>query len=154
MGNNYNNQKPVPEAAYKLLESFVGKWDTTGSLTAGPESVALPISGTDTYEWLPGGFFLFHRVDVMVGADRKESIEIIGYDQLSDTYPMHYYDNAGESGIMHAVEEDGVWAFLSHNLRFTGGFSDDGNTLSGVWEQLYENEVWHHLMNIKLSRTS
>jgi hypothetical protein len=30
----------------------------------------IPIIGTDIYEWLPGGFFLVHHVDVMIGDQR------------------------------------------------------------------------------------
>jgi len=43
--------------------------------------VPVPITGTDIYEWLPGGFFLLHRVDVVIGEQAVRAIELIGeYD--------------------------------------------------------------------------
>jgi len=43
--------------------------------------VPVPITGTDIYEWLPGGFFLLHHVDVVIGEQAVRAIELIGeYD--------------------------------------------------------------------------
>ena len=38
----------------------------------------IPVAGTDTYEVLPGGYFLVHHVDVTVGDKPVRAIEIIG----------------------------------------------------------------------------
>jgi hypothetical protein len=76
----------------------------------------VPITGTDTYEWLPGGFFLLHRVDVMIGQQRVQALELIGeYDPATDSFTARPYDNLGSVTVMRArVDEQGVW-------RFTGG---------------------------------
>jgi len=142
---------PTPGPAYRHLDVFVGTWHTTGNMKTGVETNDILITGTDTYEWLPGGFFLLHKVNVLMGTERKESLEIIGFDASTNTYPMHFFDNQGESGMMHASEHHGIWTFASDNLRFTGAFSEDSNTISGIWEQNVDDN-WELLMDIKLVR--
>ena len=83
---NQQNKRP---AQLLLLDKFAGNWQTTGTLRIN-ENEQVSFKGTDRYEWLPGGFFMLHTVDVMMNGVRKENIEIIGYDPLSDTYPMHF----------------------------------------------------------------
>jgi hypothetical protein len=35
----------------------------------------IPVVGTDTYEWLPGGHFLVHHVDVVIGHEPVQAVE-------------------------------------------------------------------------------
>jgi len=56
----------------------VGRWRSEGPVVG---EVPVPITGTDIYEWLPGGFFLLHHVDVVIGEQAVRAIELIGeYD--------------------------------------------------------------------------
>lgn len=139
---------------YEQLNKFVGEWKTVGEIPASNTTPEIKISGTDTYEWLPGGFFLLHRVDVLVGDDKNKTFEIIGFDKQKNLYTMQHYDNKGGSGFMTAYCNDGVWRFLGENLRFTGGFKEHDREFSGVWEQSSDGENWTHFMDIKLTRPS
>jgi len=87
-----------------------------------------------------------------MGAERKESIEVIGFEKSTNKYFMRSYDDAGEITEMIAEFGKGTIRFLSDDLRFTGSFSDDEKVLSGVWEQR-NNEKWEPLMDIKLSKS-
>jgi hypothetical protein len=40
----------------------------------------------------------------------------------------------------------------SRTDRFTGRLSDDGNTIIGQWEQLYDDRNWQPWMEITLTR--
>lgn len=40
--------------------------------------VSVPITGTDSYQWLAGGFFLVHHVDVLIGQQPVQALEFIG----------------------------------------------------------------------------
>jgi hypothetical protein len=137
---------------YVLLNPFVGKWKTEGWIKGDDGKPDIQISGTDTYEWLPGEFLLFHRIDVKIGEERKEGIEIIGYDASTNTFPMHYFDRRGNAESMQASINDGVWRFQGESIRFTGSFSKDGMELSGIWEQKNNDSLWTHLMEIKLNK--
>ena len=48
----------------KRLHAIAGHWQTSGHLIREPETLVI---GTDTYDVLPGGYFLVHHVDVTVG---------------------------------------------------------------------------------------
>lgn len=52
----------------------------------------------DTYEWLPGGFFLIHRVDGRMGEAEVTAIEIIGFDASIQAYLTRSFDNQGNAG--------------------------------------------------------
>lgn len=132
------------------LGRFVGRWNTEGKIRATNTSPEVKIMGTDTYEWLPGEYFLLHKVDVWVGDDKNETFEVIGFDKHIGKYTMQHYDNKGHSGTMTATYENEVWIFQGETLRFTGGFKNDDNEFSGIWEQLSNGQNWTHFMDIKL----
>jgi hypothetical protein len=138
---------------YDLLNKFVGHWMTSGKIPATSTSPEIILSGSDIYTWLPGGFFLMHQVDVLVGDDKNETLEIIGFDPQKSHFTLQHYDNKGNSGLMTGKCQDDVWTFLGENLRFTGGFKNQGTAFSGIWEQSADGETWTHLMEIKLTKS-
>jgi hypothetical protein len=147
-----SQQPPKPDAALKRLDAFVGKWITEGQIKESPFGPAGKLIGTDTYQWLAGGFFLIHRVDVRMGDQTNESIEMIGYDASNNTYPMHSFDSQGNSIIMQASVTGDTWTFTGESMRFTGVFSKDRNSISGKWEYLSDDSKWHHWMDVKLTK--
>jgi hypothetical protein len=145
-----NTQQPT--GGLRLLDPFAGKWHTTGLIPETPEHPAMTVTGTDTYAWLPGGHFLLHTVDVMVGDEKTETTEIIGFEAEQNRYPMRYFDNKGNTGLMYASFNNGTWTFQGDTLRFTGSFNEDQQTISGIWEQSADGQQWSHFMDIKLTR--
>jgi hypothetical protein len=101
---------PTPSSEIQRLGALVGRWRSEGHIVG---EVPVPITGTDIYEWLPGGFFLVHHVDVVVGTQQVQALEVIGeYDPATDSFTGRAYDNLGNVTIMHArVDDDGVWTF-------------------------------------------
>lgn len=140
---------PGPEHA--RLAPFAGRWRTAGEVLATDSSPALEIAGTDEYEWLPGGWFLLHRVDVRIGGERVQALEVIGWDGAS--YFMRAFDSQGNVGEMQATVLEGVWTFQGDAERFTGGFGEDGRTLSGRWERR-EGDRWLPWMDVRLTKES
>lgn len=144
---------PRPGPWHARLAPFVGRWNTAGQVLAGDSGPGFPFAGTDTYEWVPGGFFLLHRVDVRMGGDHVQALEIIGWDAEREVYLMRSYDSQGNTGQMQAVVRDGTWTFQGDAERFTGAFSHDGATLSGRWERR-EGERWLPWMDVRLTKAS
>lgn len=140
--------------AYHQLNKFAGKWNTEGLMISTGKKPGIEIKGTDTYEWLPGGFFLLHKVDVLMGDDRNQTLEIIGFDDVHNHYTMQYYDYKGNSGFMTATVVDGLWTFTGGNLRFKGRFNNQEDEFTGTWEQSADRENWTHLMDIKLKKAN
>lgn len=137
---------------YRLedLGRFVGTWHTEGRLLPTQNNPEILIKGTDTYEWLPGGFFLLHKADVLVGNERNQTFEIIGLDKSNRFFTMNYYDSQGNSGFMKATCNNRDWNFLADDLRFTGSFDNNGAILSGIWEASTGADTWNHFMDINL----
>ena len=135
---------------YMNLNRFAGRWNTAGRIFQTEDTPEIKISGTDTYEWLPGNFFLLHTTDVLLGDERNYTLEIIGFDPSLDQYTMQYYDNYGDTGFMVAAVEGNTWTFVGGTLRFKGGFNNDNLQFSGVWEQSSDGVEWKEFMEILL----
>jgi hypothetical protein len=101
---------PTPGSATRRLGALVGRWRFHGHIVGDPP---IPITGTGTYEWLPGGFFLFHHVDVTVGDQPVQAIELTGeLNPATDSFTARACDNLGNVTVMRAkVDDQGVWAF-------------------------------------------
>lgn len=150
--NTKQPKSPEADSALKHLDVFTGTWKTEGEIKATETTPAIPIEGTDTYEWLPGGWFLLHRVDVRMGDEQIDSVEIIGYDPSTGKYPMHYFGHQGTTGVMVATLDDTIWKFTGETERFTGSFNEAGDVISGKWERLDDSD-WIHWMDIRLTKT-
>jgi hypothetical protein len=141
----------------RRLAALVGRWRTEGRTIQKQEAPAVPIDAVDTYEWLPGGLGLLHTVDGRVGDDQVEGAEIIGWDSALQAYVTLYCGTDGLNRYEATLaEEDGrlVWRMRSDWDRFTGTFSDDGNTIDGHWEQLSDERAWQPWMDITLTKSA
>ncbi|MFI6297090.1 hypothetical protein ACIBEJ_36250 [Nonomuraea sp. NPDC050790] len=136
----------------RRLDALAGHWISRGR-TVGE---AVPISGTDTYEWLAGGHFLVHRVDVRMGEEKVEAIEMIGpYDPDGDCWPARAFDSSGHYGTMRAtVDGDGVWTFAGESERATLRIAPGGDAMSAFWERTEDGTSWTHWMDMEFTRST
>ena len=152
--NNKKENSPKPGAEHKLLNAFAGKWNTTGEVKKSSSAPAIPISGTDTYEWLSGKFFLIHRWNVSIGDKKHQGIEIIGYDADNKIYRHHSFNDEGTIGAMEASVNNGIWTFKGKTERCTVVFSDGGNSMTGNWEQTTDGINWSPWMEVRLTKVA
>jgi hypothetical protein len=156
---------PGPEL--QRLDALVGRWRSHGHIIGDP---AVPITGTDIYEWLPGGFFLVHHVDVLIGQQKVQALELIGeYDPTTDTFTARAYDNLGAITVMRArVDEHGVWTFTGGGdvapvarpaaddaggaVRSTLTVDADGSAMTARWERSDDGVSWQPWMDISFTR--
>jgi hypothetical protein len=144
---------PGPE--HERLVALIGRWRTQGRTRETAEAPAARIEAVDTYEWLPGRYALLHLVDAHVGEEHVQGAEIIGWDPARGAYVTQYFGSDGPSAYEATLaERDGalVWSMRSAADRFTGTFSDDGDTLTGHWERIDGQGNWHPWMEITLTR--
>jgi hypothetical protein len=91
----------------------------------------------DTFEWLPGGFFLRQRSEPKFAGYHVKGLEIISYDPATDRFSSTVY--ASMVGVPipyeHDVQGDQVRirTELGGGATYTGSFSADGNSGSGGW---------------------
>jgi hypothetical protein len=161
------NSAPAPGPEIQRLGALVGRWRSEGHIV-GDDPV--PISGTDIYEWLPGGFFLVHHVDVVIGEQQVQALELIGpYDPATDTFTARSYDNLGDVMVMQAtVDDQGVWRFTgggdvaavarpaaadaSAAVRSTLTVSSDRSGMTARWERSDDGASWQPWMDMTFTR--
>ena len=90
-------QSKTPAAAHKQLEIFIGKWINEGELLPAGDAPGEKILTSDVYEWLPGKFFVLHTAYGRVGDLPVGAVEVIGYDEATDTYRTHLFDSQGNA---------------------------------------------------------
>ncbi len=128
-------EMPTPDPALKRLAPLVGTWRMEGHLVGSSENT---IKGETTFRWLPGGFFLeqVFRMDFM--GLQIDSVELIGYDPETDTFPSTVYSNLSPAPLPYRwkVDDDSVTISVSYgpmDSTFTGAFTDDGRGFGGGW---------------------
>jgi hypothetical protein len=122
-------QQPVePAADLRALDRLVGTWELSGDVT-----------GTVTYEWMEGGFFLIQRVDL---GSEASGLEVIGHERGYGAEPSadiksRFYSNAGDTlDYVYELEGDTLTIWFGQKgspAYYRGEFGGDGSTLTGAW---------------------
>jgi hypothetical protein len=125
---------PQPDPALKRLDRLVGRWSMEGNLVGSDET---NIKGETTFRWLTGGFFLEQHVQLDFMGLQIDSLELIGYDPETATFPSTVYSNLSPSPLPYRweVEGENVTIKVSYgplDATFTGSWRDEG-TFSGGW---------------------
>ena len=146
-------QPPLtPSPELQLLNIFVGKWPTEGLSYGSGQSKENPYDspvrwvGSETYEWLPGGFFLIRHFNGQIGDMPIGGMEVIGYDVASQTYPSQMFDNYGRIHLGQRRIRDGVLSYIGTEYRATSAFRNDGKNMATHWEWL-DGDDWSVLMD-------
>ena len=120
-----------PNPDLRSLDRLVGTWALSGDTT-----------GTVTYEWLHGKFFLLQRYDMVLHDHTVNGIEVIGHvrpfgEEPSPDIRSRAYDNTGNTlDYVYEVDEHTltIWAGeVGSPAYYRGEFSPDGRTNSGAW---------------------
>jgi hypothetical protein len=128
-------------------EPLIGSWRSSGRTVEG-----LDVEGTDVYEWLPGRKFVVHHVDVRMGGEQVDVLEVIG-EPDGDAFLMRSFDNTGATAVMRAtVDGAGVWTFAGPTERTTLVVAPDGESMSARWERDRDG-TWEHWMDMEFRRT-
>lgn len=135
MANEMQQQRPSPDPALRRMDRFVGTWSMEGHL---PDSDEVVLKGQTTFRWRLGGFFLEQHGEMTFMGMELDSLELIGYDPETGTFPSTVYSNIGPMPLPYRWEVDGddVKISVSYgplDATFTGGFSDDGESYAGRW---------------------
>ena len=143
-----------PSAKHRALNVLAGKWITHGTIRATDDAAPSQMRAIDRYEWLPGSFFMLHKVDALIGGTASQSIEVIGYDAQQACYVTRSYDDQGTSDGFTARLEGLAWSIDGEQVRFKGAFDADGSVLAGTWEQCSGEGRWSPWMDIELRKVT
>ena len=143
-------QQSKPATQLKSLEVLVGKWKNDIEFKNAPQNQG---TGLVIYEWMEGGFFLVERFEQNFTKEGlHKGISVIGYDNESQSCLSHFFDNHGNERTYSLSIENGVFKITGQWERYKGEISDDGNTITGTWEQAKDGANWQYLCDSKQTR--
>ena len=152
-------KQPKPTAAHKHLEVFIGDWHAEGTSygdgqdPAQPRASGVPWTSDESYEWLPGSFFVLHRWDAQMGKHEFKGAEIIGHDEAEGGYFTRMFDNAGHHPDYRASVDGCVWSFTAAQTRATVTVQDGLNKMNFNWEWKNGGRSWLPLCDRVAVRT-
>jgi hypothetical protein len=95
--NEFAMPRPSPEL--RRLDFLVGSWRSEGTLEPGAMGAAGTLSGTETFAWLPGGFFLtrcWHGTYDAGGTTVLDAgYEFFDFDPVAGTFRSHFFCSLG-----------------------------------------------------------
>lgn len=145
----------TPADDLRAFEPIIGRWKTSGTVFDGQGTAIQTITGTDEYEWMTGGRWVMHRIDVMMGDQRSQGLELIGdRDAGTGRYQMRAFDVGGSFSTMTALPQpDGSWLLEGDGARtmFTPA-GPDRPFMMAIWERhaADRSEGWIHWMDVRL----
>jgi hypothetical protein len=126
--------QPTAEQALRELESLVGEWTMEAKW---PDGEAWQGGGRVTFEWHASRAHLVERGTVEL-PEAPDNVSIIGCDAANGTYFQLYSDDRGVCRVYEMSIGNGEWKLWREGepfaQRYTGTFSEDGNTITGRWE--------------------
>src|SRR5262245_5813214 len=79
---------PRPDPRLEEFKRFIGSWEMRGRTL---DSDVDDVTARATFEYLPGGFFVVQRFEADFAGTPIESLEVIGYDHATGTFPSTVY---------------------------------------------------------------
>jgi hypothetical protein len=132
-------------ASLDRLDVLIGQWETEAAFDARYFGPAM--TGRTTFEWLEGRFFLTQRF-VNEHPAAPSGIAIIGGGADPGTFVQRYYDSRGVTRTYQMTLDGRTWKIWREApgfwQRYTGLISDDGNTITGAWENSADGQEWKH----------
>jgi hypothetical protein len=116
------------------FQALIGDWTMELTHPAIGDTI---VRGSTTFEWLEGGRFLIQRA-TNDHPDFPDSISVIGVMEGEADLSMQYFDSRGVHRV-YGIGFDGEELTIEReasefNQRLRAKLSDDGATLSGVWQ--------------------
>ena len=146
-----NQDTKHPELA--KIDFLIGTWKTQGVVLGNNTVPEVHFEGTDTYEWVCGGSFILHTVDVLMGNERINTIEVVGFDRAYNNYSFRSFDSNGNFLKMHGSFNDtGAFVVITENMRSTLTVNQPGKMMSAFWEQSKDGDIWEPWMSLTLAK--
>jgi hypothetical protein len=102
------------------------------------------------FEWMKGRRLLVERTAISAPAF-PDSLAIIAFDPATKAYTQRSFDSRGVVRLYAMTFGDGSWTLLrtspdfsplDSSQRFTGTFSEDGDTVRGTRETSGDGSSW------------
>ena len=134
-------QPPRREAGHDQLAACIGSWTVHGAMA---ES-ATRMQCTESYEWLPGRFFVIYRFDRQIGAHDHHGFGVIGFDAERHAHFAYFVDNMGYARTYDVHIDGNKWAFIGKWERASLTFNPQRHHMSAKWEHSADGQTWKEL---------
>ncbi len=142
------DQPSKSSAAHQYMNVFIGKWHAEGESYAVGQTKKEPRGSVEkwvsdeTYDWLPGKFFVIQNWDAKTGTNPFKGTAIINLDADTGNYATRSYENHGFIRDYITKVEGDTWTFVGDTERARIEFTDGGKTQVIAWEWRKPGEVW------------
>ncbi len=134
------------------LEPLIAIWRTTGRVFDEHGAEVMRVDGTDAYEWMPGGHWIIHHIDVMMGDDRTRALEMIGDPSDDGSFVMRAFDASGAFDTMTLRANGREFHTQGDGVRNTLTVAPDGGAMAAVWERQRDDGSWVRWMELDFAR--
>jgi hypothetical protein len=121
------------------LEPLIGDWSLEAAFSF---PVPDDVEARTTFTWDLDRRFIVQRSSVSI-PEAPDGLMVIAPAAEGTGYTQHYFDSRGVVRLYDMTFENGIWTLsrtkpdfspLDFHQRYTGEFSEDGNTIDGRWE--------------------
>jgi hypothetical protein len=135
--------------------------DQTHDTVLGP---GVPVTSTETFSWLDGGYFLVHTYETVFGDDPAQTgVNYWGYDKPTGRFQIIFFSNNGpytEEGNRYEGKVAGDTLTFEGPARFQYELDEQGriktnsdDTISVTWWLRGEADEWELWMHNTFTRT-
>jgi hypothetical protein len=139
-------------ADIRSLDPLIATWRTSGRVFDEHGAEVMRVDGTDAYEWMAGGRWVIHRVDVMMGTDRTQALEMIGDPPGDGSFVMRAFDASGAFDTMTLRVDGKAFHTQGDGVRNTLTVAPDGGSMAAVWERRLDDGSWVRWMELDFAR--
>jgi Protein of unknown function (DUF1579) len=154
---------PPPHPELARLEPLLGSWRTEGETEPSVLGPGVPMTSSESFYWLDGGYFLVSTYETKFGDEPvQKGVNYWGYDSETSRYRIVFFSNNGpfsEEGNQYFGQiEDGGLVFEGP-ARFRYELDEDGRvranpdgTITVQWWLRDENGDWKPWMKNTFER--
>lgn len=115
----------VPHPDLMKISALEGHWNITGTNTQKESGC---ITGSETFEWMDGAFFLIRKWDSKQNGIRSTGMSIIGHCPFTNTFYATTYDNTGYKRHYKLFVDEMVFTFEGERERIVLTLIDGGKS--------------------------
>lgn len=143
----------IPTQHLEPLTPLVGRWRTSGAVFDEHGNTQTHLAGTDVYDWLPGGHWIAHDVDVTMGDQHVLVHELIGGVHPAGGWQMHAFDAGDSPGVMRlSLEEPSLLLLRGNEVRSWLRIRAEESTMTALWEREV-GDSWLTWMEVRFQRS-
>lgn len=146
------------EAALVLLNPLIGMWNLEVHVPTQPPTNIWRL--WSFFEWMDGGMFLTWQWGPsqpnFPGDPFPSAHSIIGYDDTTQLYFVHYFDARGIYRVLDMSLENQIWKMWWNgpdlSQRINGTIAEDRNTITLDLEMSRDGVTWQHDFDMLFTR--